>query len=418
MSAEALVERSFRDEYARLVALLCRRVGAQHLELVEDAVQGALMSALESWRGGQLPDSPAAWLHRVASNHLLEQLRTGSRRRRLLEERAGDLKEAFASADLAPAPAVFLNAEFESDLLHMLFVCCDERLPVESQIVLALKTLCAFDVREIAQRLFQTEANVYKRLSRARAILRESALDTHDLGAEEYVERLPVVHQLLYLLFTEGHLSLDAESPVSGELCGEAIRLTRLLLNHPQGKSPEGFALQALMLFHQARMRGRQNSSGALLLLEEQNRSVWDQATIAEGLEALAQSAKGDSFSRYHAEAGIAAEHCLAPSFAETNWQRVVACYELLERAAPSPLHRMNRALAVAEVQGSEAALAILLESPPPSWLCNSYQWEAVLADLHRRNGSRDKSHKHREAALQLAPTSAIKELLLRRLIT
>ena len=418
MSADTLVKHLFRDEYARLVALLCRRVGVQHLELVEDAAQRALMSALESWRGGELPDSPAAWLHRVASNHLLEQLRSGSRRRRLLEDGAGDLKEAFASVGVEPASAVFLNAEFESDLLHMLFVCCDERLPTESQLVLALKTLCAFDVQEIAQRLFQSEANVYKRLSRARMILRASPLDTHDLAAEKYAERLPVVHQLLYLLFTEGHLSLDEESPISGELCAEAIRLTRLLLKQSQGKSSEGFALLALMLFHQARIRGRQSDGGALLLLEEQDRSVWDRELIFQGLEALAQSAEGDNFSRYHAEAGIAAEHCLAPSFAEINWQRVAACYELLERAAPSPLHRMNRALAVAEIQGSQAALALLLESPPPSWLCNSYQWEAVLADLHRRNGSKDESHKHRKTALKLAPTSAIKELLLRRLIT
>jgi RNA polymerase sigma-70 factor (ECF subfamily) len=269
----------------------------------------------------------------------------------------------------------------------MLFVCCDGSIPVESQLVIALKTLCGFDVREIAVRLFTTEASVYKRLGRARSRLRESPFLPDDLTGEQFSARLAAVHTILYLLFTEGYLSSHAETGIRRELCDEAIRLTRILAEHPVGGTPETFALLALMHLHAARMTARQDGSGGLLLLEEQDRTLWDQREIQSGLSWLARSAHGDVFSRYHAEAGIAAEHCLAPSLAETRWDRVVECYALLERLSPSAIHTLNRAVAVAEWRGPAEGLAVLEGREPPSWLAGSYSWAAVLADLHRRCG-------------------------------
>ncbi|MFW6197389.1 MAG: RNA polymerase sigma factor [Myxococcota bacterium] len=304
----------------------------------------------------------------------------------------------------------------QDDLLRMLFVCCDEAIPVESQMVLALKTLCGFDVREIALRLFTTEANVYKRLGRARSRLRELSPRTDELAGAQCSSRLPAVHRVLYLLFTEGHLSSHAEMAIRRELCDEAIRLASVLAEHPAGRVPETFALLALMHLHAARMTSRQDGSGGLLLLEEQDRDLWDQNEIQVGLAWLAESARGDVFSRYHAEAGIAAEHCLAPSFPETRWDRVAECYALLERIAPSPLHRLNRAVAVAEWQGPAAGLAVVEGFEPPTWLAGSYLWAAVLADLHRRCGNDREAQRHRERAFQLAPTPAVKALLQRRL--
>src|SRR5258705_7886148 len=233
----------------------------------------------------------------------------------------------------------------------MLFVCCDEAIPVESQLVLALKTLCGFEIREIALRLFATEANVYKRLGRARSRLRELPLRPEELTGEQYSSRLPAVQKILYLLFTEGYRSSRADMTIRRELCDEAIRLATILAGHPAGQAPETFALLALMHLHAARMTARQDSSGGLLLLEEQDRDLWDQQGIQIGLEWLGRSSQGDRFSRYHAEAGIAAEHCLAPSFQETRWDRVVECYALLERIVPSALHKLNRAVADAEWQ-------------------------------------------------------------------
>jgi RNA polymerase sigma factor (sigma-70 family) len=408
---ERLSEQFFRHEYGRLVATLTRRVGAQHIDAVEDAVQTALMSALESWTVAGLPDNPSAWLFRVARNAITGELRQHARRRRILERNA---IEHVGAADQDPEP--LLEGEVEDDLLRMLFVCCDEAIPVESQLVLALKILCGFEVREIAHRLFTSDANVYKRLARARDRLRELSLSTDALTAEQYASRVPAVHKTLYLVFTEGYLSSHADAAIRGELCAEAIRLATILAHHPVGDSPETSALLALMHLHSARSTARQDAAGGLLLLEEQDRALWDQREIELGLTWLARSAEGEFFSRYHAEAGIAAEHCLATTFHETRWDRVVELYSLLERIAPSAVHRLNRAVAVAELDGPATGLAVLDGFVPPTWLAGSYMWEAVLADLHRRCGDVHAATTHRDLALELAPTPAVQALLRRRL--
>jgi len=386
-------------------------MGVQSIEDVEDAVQSALMTALETWTIAGLPDNPSAWLFRVAQNNLLGELRRRTGRRRILERNAQE-----DSGTPEDVPEVFLAGEVRDDVLRMLFVCCDEAIPVESQLVLALKTLCGFSIREIALRLFDSEAGVYKRLGRARSRLRELPLRPEELSGAQVSSRLPAVHKILYLLFTEGYLSSHAEMAIRRELCDEAIRLATLLAEHPAGQAPETFALLALMHLHAARMDARQDSSGGLLLLEEQDRERWDQQRIQIGLEWLGRSSQGDRFSRYHAEAGIAAEHCLARSFQETRWDKVVECYELLERIAPSAIHTLNRAVALAEWQGPAEGLAVLQGLEPPTWLAGSYLWDAVLADLHRRCGNADTANRYRELACKSAPTPAVKQLLQRRL--
>ncbi len=412
MTTATLVEHFFRHEYGRLVAMLGRRVGVQHIEAIEDAVQSALMTALQSWTRAGLPESPSAWLFRVAHNNLIGDLRQRTRRRRILEENADEDAETAENG-----PEVFLAGEVQDSLLRMLFVCCDEAIPVESQLVLALKTLCGFDIREIALRLFTSEANVYKRLGRARRRLRELPLRLAELTDKQCAARLPAVNKILYVLFTEGYLSSRAEMAIRRELCDEAIRLASILAEHPVGRTAETFALLALMHLHAARITARQDRGG-LLLLEEQDRELWDQGQIQIGLAWLAKSAQGDVFSRYHAEAGIAAEHCLAPSFRETRWDKVVECYALLQQTAPSAIHTLNRAVAVAEWQGPAAGLAVLAGFEAPAWLADSYLWAAVLADLHRRCGNVETAKRYRDVALKAAPTPAVKELLQRRLDT
>ncbi len=393
--------------------MLSRRVGVEHIEVVEDAVQSALMKALEVWTIAGLPDNPSAWLFRVAHNDLMGELRQRTGRYRILEQNAEVILGTPENG-----PECLMTGEVGDDLLRMLFVCCDEETPVESQLVFALKILCGFGVREIALRLFTSEANVYKRLGRARNRLRKNPPRPGELTSEQYSSRIPAVNKILYVLFTEGYLSSHAEMAIRRELCNEATRLAAILAEHPAGQVPETFALLALMHLHVARMTARQDGSGGLLLLEEQDRSLWDRHGIQVGLEWLAKSAQGDGFSRYHAEAGIAAEHCLAPSFRETRWDRVVECYELLERTAPSAIHRLNRAVAVAEWQGPTEGLAVLKGFEPPKWLVGSYLWAAVLADLHQRGGNGHTAKRYRDEAFKLAPTLAVKELLQRRLRT
>jgi RNA polymerase sigma factor (sigma-70 family) len=385
-----------------------RRLGVRHIELIEDAVQHAMVAALSAWEQG-VPDDPTAWLYRVAYNKVVQDLRRDQGRERILERVAETARPS--EPDIA-----FFADEIPDDMLRMVFVCCQETIPWESQLVLALKTLCGFSTSEIALRLFTSEANVHKRLARARERLRQGAPELETPPLETLRTRVGGVHHVLYLLFNEGYLSSHEEHAIRYELCEEAVRLATVLAEHPVGATPEGFALLALMHLHMARLGSRVDASGGLLLLEEQDRSRWDRESMQTGLAWLQRSASGDAFSRFHAEAAIAAEHCLAPSFAETRWKEIAELYEMLERIAPSPLHTLNRAVAVAEWQGAAAGLAVVNGLAPPAWLAGSYLWDAVLTDLHRRAGHADVARELRERAIDSAPTDAVRELLRRRL--
>jgi RNA polymerase sigma-70 factor (ECF subfamily) len=407
VALKALVANSFRHDYGRLVSTLVCRAGAQYLELVEDAVQHALVTALAAWENA-VPDEPTAWLYCVAHNKLVQDLRRDQGHARILER----------TSDPAPLdpPDAFFADEIPDDMLRMLFLCCDETIPSPSQLVLALKTLCGFSTPEIAHRLFTSEANVHKRLARARDRLRLVGPEIGTPPIDTLRARLGGVYGVLYLLFNEGYLSMHHEHAIRRELCDEAVRLATLLAEHPIGAVSESFALLALMHLHAARLDARVDASGGLLLLEEQDRALWDRERIHDGMAWLQRSASGDTFSRFHAEAGIAAEHCLAPSFAETRWAAIAELYATLERVAPSPLHTLNRAIAIAEHEGAAAGLAIVEDLAPPSWLAGSYFWDAVLADLHRRAGHRERSDHHRARAIESAPTDAVRDLLRRRL--
>jgi RNA polymerase sigma factor (sigma-70 family) len=394
MTAPELPAHWFRRELGRLISILSRRFGLQRMELCEDAAQTALLQATQAW-SSKLPDEPSAWLYRVAHNYVLDELRRQKRDERYLAE----------------VQIGYAEQEVQDDVLRLLFVCADPANPPESQLVLALRTLCGFSIQEIALRLFQSQDAINKRLQRARTRLREHA-EIQSIDAE----RVHDVLHMLYLLFNEGYSSAQPDRVIRRELCDEALRLTLLLKEDPPGALPETDALVALICFHSARFGARVDGMGGLLLLEEQDRSLWDGELIQRGLAHLTWSARGQKLSRYHAEAGIAAEHCLAPSFAETNWAEIVRLYELLERIAPSPLNVLNRAIALAEWQGPDAGLQALAALEVPSWLLGYYLWDATLGELHRRRGDHALALEHTKRALAAVPTNPEKALLERRL--
>ena len=394
MAASELPAHWFRHELGRLVAILSRRFGHHRLELCQDAAQTALLQATRAWTS-QLPDDPGAWLYRVAHNRVLDELRREKRDERYLAE---------VQLDHAPQ-------EVQDDVLQLLFVCADPAIPPESQLVLALKTLCGFSTSEIALRLFQSEDAVHKRLQRARARLRDHAEVT---GLDP--ARIHGVLHMLYLLFNEGYSSAQPDRVIRRELCDEALRLALLLRGEPAGALAETDALVALMCFHAARFDARVDGGGGLLLLEEQDRARWDHELVQRGLDHLTRSARGEAVTRYHVEAGIATEHCLAPSYAATNWPAIVGLYDVLERVAPSPLNVLNRAIALAEWQGPDAGLAALEAFAAPRWLLDYYLWNATLGDLHRRCGHQDRALAFTKRALAAAPTNAEKAMLERRL--
>jgi len=407
--APELPEHFFRHQFGRLVASLTRRFGRQHLELCEDAAQEALMRAVVHWSKQGMADDKGAWLYRVASHIVLDGLRAHKRW-------GGPSEPVEAADDVTEGEAAYFQNEVADDLLRLLFVCADPVIPRDSRLVLALRTLCGFSTEEIARRLFQTEAAIYKRLQRAHATLRETPVVVDTPDARELAERLPDVLHTLYLLFNEGYSSAEADSLIRRELCEEAVRLTTLLAAHPVGASPATDALLALMYLHGARFEARTDGSGGLLILEEQDRTRWDRELINLGLGYLRRSTGSEGFSRYHIEAAIAVEHCLAPSFARTRWDEIALLYEQLDRIAPSPLNTLNRSIAIAEHQGAEAGLCLLEALTPPAWLFTYYLWDATLGELYRRVGNADRARHHLGRALQAAPTNAERALLERRL--
>lgn len=401
----ALVEHFFRHESGRLAAVLSKRFGVQHLEAIEDAVQHALERALGTWARRGVPDEPAAWLTRVASNYLLDLLRRGR------------TAQGHAEAQSDAEPLTRLDEEGD-DILVLLFACADERLAPRTRLVLCLKLLCGFSTTEIARSLLVTPANVQKNLERGRRILQESwhREDRSVLTDAQERERLETVQLVLYLQFNEGY-SLGPEGDgLRVELCHEAIRLTQMLATHSVGSAPSTWALLALMHFHASRLPARLSESGAFIPLEKQNRSLWDKGQLACAFQSLRLATQEESFSRFHGEAAIQVEHALSPDFSSTRWQEIAELYAALEAMQPSPVYAINRAIAVAEASGPEDALALLDEYDVPQWFRTHHLYHATLGELNRRASRFTEAKKHLLAACRTAPSSAERTLFEERL--
>src|SRR5262245_7798959 len=306
-----LVDHFFRHQSGKLVAIMTRVFGLHNLELAEDVVQGALVQALEAWKIYGVPEDPAAWMYRVARNKALDVMRRRDVSARLDPEwmRLTEGDEGYA-----PLSRFFLAHEITDSQLRMIFTCCHPDLPAESQIALTLKTLCGFSTHEIARAIFTTEANIKKRIARAKRKFVEKEITFEVPSGEALQIRIGSVHTVLYLLFNEGYSSSQPYELIRRDLCEEAVRLCALLFDHPATTNPETAALLALMLLHASRFDARLDEAGNILLLEEQDRGRWNQELIGRGLHFLNESASGDRLSRYHLEAAIAAQHSLAPN--------------------------------------------------------------------------------------------------------
>jgi RNA polymerase sigma-70 factor (ECF subfamily) len=413
----ALVEHFFRHEFGRLVAVLTRSLGVRRLDLVEDVVEAALVQALETWSRRGVPEDPAGWLYRTARNLAIDALRRERIHARALPRLAEDAEqESPGSGDPRRAPDVHFADEIGDEPLRLLFVCCHEAVPAESRVALALKTLCGFSTAEIARALLTTEANVQKRIERAREKLRELDIDLDTPAPGELGARLDAVLAVIYLLFSQGCHVTHGDMPIHRDLCDEARRLARMLAAQSVGDVPAVHALLALMCFHAARFDARVDLDGAIVLLEEQNRSSWNWNDVREGMAWLAKSAAGDELTRCHVEAGIAWEHCRAPTFADIDWRRIAELYDTLERIAPSPLNTLNRAVAEAYLHGPQAGLKRLATVPPECVPGRYPGWHAVEGELQFRLGQHSAAERAWREALRLTTAGADQEFLRRRL--
>jgi RNA polymerase sigma factor (sigma-70 family) len=393
--------------------MVTRYLGAQHLQLAEDVVQDALVRAMEVWPFTGIPDDPAAWILQTARRRALDHLRRRSRWTRKQEQLAHELDLGLTAAASQNAPD-FDDAIIDSQL-RMMLVCCHPALTTESQIGLILKILCGFGQAEIASAFLTTEGAIVKRLSRARQTLRDVRATMDLPSPAELSPRINTVRQALYLLFNEGYKASLGSSLLREEFCAEAIRLGELLAQvFPTDSATR--ALLALMCFNAARLSARTDAMGDILILDEQDRTKWDSRRLARGFEHLAASASGSEVTGYHLEAGIAACHSIAASAAETDWAKILSLYDELVTRDPSPIVQLNRAVALARVQGARAGLKALDQIANQEALLEYPFFHAVAGQLWSEIGDIENSCRALKRAIDLATLPAEKALLRKRL--
>lgn len=401
-----LVAHLFRHEAGRLQAVLTRWLGLGRLAEAEDLVQDTLLEALAAWKLHGVPENPSAWLYKVAQRKTLDVLRREQRFRRM----AGALGQAAdEDASAHHAATLFLDEEIADSQLRMLFACCHPALPPEAQVALCLKTLCGLSIAEIAGAFLTSADTINKRLYRARERIREGVIRLEVPSGAQLTARLAGVRQSLYLLFSEGYHSSHPDQLIRRELCEEALRLARLLTESPRTSQPETFALLALLCFQASRLDARTTELGAIVLLEHQDRSRWNQALIAQGLRYLGPAAAGEQASAFHLEAAIALEHCRASHFAGTDWKAIVGYYDLLLVRRPSAIVALNRAVALAYAEGPQHGLraALAVEG-----MARHRLYHAVLGELYHQAVEPVKARQHLKQALQWT-TSKAEQLLL-----
>jgi RNA polymerase sigma-70 factor (ECF subfamily) len=398
---DAVLERIFRDEYGRVVASLARRFG--DLDLAEEAASEALVVAVEKWATDGVPPNPGGWLTTTAGNKALDRLRRESQR---------DAKHRAAlmiTDDTPPEP----TGPVEDDRLRLVFTCCHPALAPEARVALTLRLLGGLTVPEIARAFFVAEPTMGQRITRAKAKIKAAGIPFRVPSVADLPARLDAVLAVVYLVFNEGYLAGEGESPTRVDLSDEAIRLGRLLrslLPH----EPEVAGLLALMLLTDARRPSRFATGPAgpeLVPLAEQDRAGWDRALIAEGHALVRECLAIGRPGRYQILAAVNAVHTDAPRAADTDWAQVLTLYDQLQRLDPSPVVALNRAVAVAEMDGPDVALAIVDRLPLSSY----HAWHATRAELLRRLGRTAEARQEYDAAIRATGNGAERAYLSRR---
>jgi RNA polymerase sigma-70 factor (ECF subfamily) len=349
-----LVEHLFREEAGRITALLTRLLGPAQLALAEDVVQEAFIAALGHWPRTGVPSNPSAWLLQVARRRALDALRRDRSLARREPEIATELDAAVRAA--ADASGASTEDPFADDQLRMILLCCHPTVSVESRVALALKLASGFSVTEIARALLADERAVAQRLVRAKRTLREANVSFEMPDGDALAARLDAVHEVLYLMFNEGHTAHAGEALLRRDLCEEAMRLCTRLLRDARTASPTTHALAALFAFQAARFDARVGADGLPVRLADQDRARWDHARIARGLSHLEAAASGARVTAFHVEARIASLHAIAPSWDATDWAGIVHAYDVLLALAPSPVAALNRVVALHQAVGAAPA--------------------------------------------------------------
>ena len=404
--ARQKVEAVYRSDSRRVLATLIRLLG--DFDLAEEALHDACRAAVEQWPREGIPANPRAWLVSTGRFKAIDTLR----RRARFDASLGELAERLAA--MAGDAAALDPEELEDDRLRLIFTCCHPALPPDAQVALTLREICGLTTEEIARAFLTLAPTVAQRIVRAKAKIRDARIPYQVPSRTELGERLDAVLHVIYLVFNEGYSASLGESLTRADLSGEAIRLGRLLLELlPE---PEVMGLLALMVLHESRHAARTSPSGELVLLDDQDRSLWDRARIAEGAALVRRALASRRFGPYTLQAAIAAVHAEAPSAAVTDWTQIVGLYDVLLRADPSPVIELNRAVALAMRDGPLAGLVLIDALLARGELAEYRFAHAARADLCRRLGRTAEARASYERALELARQETERRFLERRL--
>jgi len=398
-----------------MIAVLTKIFGTANLDLAEDVVQDALVEAISQWKTRGIPDNPSAWLFRVAKNKALNIINREKYKRQYSAEASHFLQSAWTAE---PAlDYLFSNTQIQDDQLRMIFTCCHPAITTDSQISLALKTICGLSIPEIARAFLTTEDNISKRLVRARQKIREQKIPFEVPQGPELEKRQQTVLETIYLLFNEGYSASSGKDLIRYTLCEEAIRLTEIISMHPLITAKANvFALQALMQLNASRFKARVDAQGNIYTLEEQNRSLWDFELMEKGFVSLHKSTTNDEVTVFHILAAISAYHCSAPDYQSTDWNAILSLYDKLLLLDPSPVVQLNRAIALSKAAGLEEAISEL-EKMGGSPLLNAYHlYYSTLASFLIESGRFEDALPVLQKAIGLTSLDAEKTLLMKKL--
>ena len=399
------VESVYRADWGKIVATLIKQVG--DFEMAEECAQEAFAAALDQWPASGIPEIPTAWIIRAARNKAIDRIRRLSLHS---EKMQSYVASGFAPESIEPDYDI---TEIPDERLRLIFTCCHPSLAHDAQVALTLRTLCGLGTDEIARAFLVPAATMAQRLVRAKRKIRVAGIPYIVPDVQHMPERLEAVLTAIYLVFNEGYAATRGESLVRTDLCSEAIRLGNVVrtLMSPQAPA-EVTGLVALMMLHDARREARLDSAGDLILLEDQDRSLWNRRQIEEALQLTPDAGRGP----FGLQAAIAALHCCAARAEDTDWPRILRLYDILERIQPSPVVSLNRAVAVAMVAGPEAALKLIEGIAAGKHLEDYHLLHAARADLLRRMGSREEAAKSYRRALELVTNESERRYLERRL--